>query len=223
MEQQVFVTTLAGKNAFLFADGIGTGASINQPIGVAVDTSGNVYVADTYNHRIRKITSGGVVSTLAGSVSFFFADGIGTGASFNKPSGVAVDTSGNVYVADTNNHRIRKITSGGVVSTLAGNVSSIFADGIGAGASFRYPSGVTVDTSGNVYVADTSNHRIRRLIFAGCLAGTECIDPVSPLPCPKNTRCMPCSSVRFLFFSVTFAILCSYSHPRSLFVYAGFI
>ena len=209
MEQQVFVTTLAGNASSKFADGIGTGATFNFPNGVAVDTSGNVYVADTNNHRIRRITSGGVVSTLAGNVNIF-VDGIGTGAGFFNPYGVAVDTSGNVYVADSSNHRIRKITSGGVVSTLAGNVSIKCADGIGTGASFSYPYGVAVDTSGNVYVADASNHRIRRLIFAGgCRSGTECIDPVSPLPCPKNTRCMPCSSVRFLVFSVTFAILCS--------------
>ena len=95
--------------------------SLTYPYGVAVDGAGNVYVADTVNHRIRKITTSGVVSTLAGSSSGY-TDGTGTSAKFSYPSGVAVDGAGNVYVADTYNHRIRKITASGVVSTLAGMV-----------------------------------------------------------------------------------------------------
>jgi len=103
-----------------------------------VDNSGNVYVADYYNHRIRKITSAGVVSTLAGSTAGF-SDGTGATAQFNYPYGVAVDNSGNVCVVDMNNHRIRKITSAGTVSTLAGQATYGSVDGIGITAKFNTP------------------------------------------------------------------------------------
>ena len=102
------VTTLAGSGTAGFADGTGSSAQFNSPDSVAVDSSGTVYVADLVNHRIRKITSSGVVTTLAGSSSGF-ADGTGSAAQFNNPAGVAVDSSGTVYVRDSNNNRIRKI------------------------------------------------------------------------------------------------------------------
>ena len=157
------VSTLAGSGAFGFADGTGTAAKFNYPFGVAVDSSGNVYVADMWNNRIRKITPSGVVSTLAGSGVFGFADGAGTAAKFNEPTGVAVDSAGNVYVADMGNNRIRKITPSGEVSTLAGSGAFGFADGTGTEAKFHYPFGVAVDSSSNVYVADRENHRIRKI------------------------------------------------------------
>ena len=103
------VSTLAGSGTSGYTDGTGTSAQFNSPTGVAVDGAGNVYVADQGNHRIRKITTSGVVSTLAGSTSGY-TDGTGTSAKFNNPIGVAVDGAGNVYVADQGNHRIRKIT-----------------------------------------------------------------------------------------------------------------
>jgi hypothetical protein len=161
------VTTLAGSGSSGSADGTGTAASFRGPSGVAVDGSGNVYVADDSNHLIRKITPGGVVTTLAGSGSLGSANGTGTAASFRGPSGVAVDGSGNVYVADRSNHLIRKITPGGVVTTLAGSGSAGSADGTGTAASFSYPEDVAVDGSGNVYVADRSNHLIRKITSAG--------------------------------------------------------
>jgi prepilin-type N-terminal cleavage/methylation domain-containing protein len=161
------VSTLAGSTAS-FADGTGAAAQFNYPRGVAVDSSGTAYVADTYNHRIRKITPAGVVSTLAGSTASF-ADGTGAAAQFNYPFGVAVDTSGTVYVADNYNHRIRKITPAGVVSTLAGSTAG-FADGTGSAAQFNYPTGVAVDTSGTVYVADASNNRIRKISPSGVVS-----------------------------------------------------
>jgi len=161
------VTTLAGSGIQGSADGTGTSAQFFLPFGVAVDASGNVYVADTYNNRIRKITATGVVTTLAGFGIQGFADGTGTSARFNKPSGVAVDGSGNVYVADNLNHRIRKITAAGVVTTLAGSGVAGFAEGTGTVARFNTPSGVAVDGSGNVYVADTNNNRIRKITAAG--------------------------------------------------------
>jgi sugar lactone lactonase YvrE len=159
------VTTLAGSGSKGSADGTGTAASFNNPMGVAVDGSGNVYVAERSNHLIRKITSAGVVTTLAGSGSQGSADGTGTAASFNEPHGVAVDDDGNVYIGDYSNHRIRKITSAGVVTTLAGSGSQGSADGTSTAASFRSPLGVAVDGSGNVYVGEHNNHLIRKIFF----------------------------------------------------------
>ncbi|WP_394351410.1 YDG domain-containing protein, partial [Psychroflexus aurantiacus] len=166
------VSTLAGSGVAGFADGTGSSAQFRDPFGVAVDASGNVYVGDRANLRIRKVTPAGVVSTLAGSGVSGFADGTGSSAQFRTPTGVAVDASGNVYVADANNHRIRKVTPAGVVSTLAGSGVSGFADGTGSSAQFRFPYGVAVDASGTVYVADASNHRIRLIEQNTSVAGT---------------------------------------------------
>ena len=164
------VSTFAGSGTDSETDGTGTAASFNNPRGLAVDVSGNVYVADYGNHKIRKITPSGVVSTFVGSVTQGSTDGIGTAASFNYPRGLAVDASGNVYVADTNNHKIRKITPSGVVSTFVGSVTQGSTDGIGTAASFRYPNEVAVDVSGNVYVADRNNHKIRKITSAGVVS-----------------------------------------------------
>ena len=159
------------------ADGTGSAARFNLPRGVAVDDSGNVYVADTDNHTIRKITSAGVVTTLAGAApSTGSTDGTGSAARFKSPSGAAVDGIGNVYVADTDNHTIRKIASAGVVTTLAGTAPSTGStDGTGSAARFKSPYGAAVDGNGNIYVADTGNHTIRKITSAGVattLAGT---------------------------------------------------
>ena len=158
------VSTLAGSTEGS-ADGTGTDAQFNYPTGVAVDSSGNVYVGDTFNHRIRKITPAGVVSTLAGSTEDF-ADGAGNTAQFDYPYGVVVNSEGNVYVADAFNHRIRKITPAEMVSTLVGTMEG-YKDATGTTARFNYPSGVAVDSSGNVYVADHVNHRIRKITPQG--------------------------------------------------------
>ena len=166
------VTTLAGSaDTGVDADGTGNAASFYQPSGVAVDSSGNVYVADTYNYTIRKITPAGVVTTLAGLAGNGGSeDGTGNAASFYQPSGVAVDSSGNVYVADTYNYTIRKITPAGVVTTLAGlSGTSGSANGTGSSARFNNPTYLTVDSSGNVYVADTNNHTIRKITSAGAV------------------------------------------------------
>ncbi|WP_205962781.1 NHL repeat-containing protein [Pararobbsia silviterrae] len=137
--------------------------SFNGPEGVAVDASGNVYVADSGNNEIRKITPTGVVSTLAGSTTSGSADGTGSGASFDYPAGVAVDASGNVYVADYGNNEIRKITPLGVVTTLAGSTTPGDVDGTGSAAAFDGPYGVAVDASGNVYVAEYDGQEIREI------------------------------------------------------------
>ena len=160
------VSTMVGTGTF--ADGTGTAAKFAQPYGIAVDTSGNIYVADTRNHRIRMIAPSGVVTTLAGSGAAGSADGTGTSAKFNQPYGVAVDpTSGNLIVTDYNNNKIRKVTQAGVVTTLAGSGSSTWADGTGAAASFKQPTGVAIYTDGTIYVMDRGNYRLRRITQAG--------------------------------------------------------
>ena len=159
------ISTLAGSSINRgFMDGTGSGASFDTPGGLAVDGSGNLFVADTLNNTIRKVTPGGVVTTFAGAPGVWGSfDGIGTGASFNLPGSVAVDGAGNVYVADTYSNTLRKITAGGVVSTLAGTVSTMgHSDGVGAAATFNFPGGIAVSSNGIVYVADTCNHTIRK-------------------------------------------------------------
>jgi ATP-dependent protease HslVU (ClpYQ) peptidase subunit len=164
INSNVEVSTFAGSS-YGFVDGTGTAAQFKNPTGIAVDDSGNVYVADVSNHKIRKITPAGVVTTFAGS-SAGFADGTGTAAQFNNPANVALDASGNVYVVDSGNSKIRKITPEGVVSTFAGS-SAGFADGTGTSAQFSNPQGITIDASGNVYIADTSNQKIRKITPTG--------------------------------------------------------
>jgi sugar lactone lactonase YvrE len=170
-----FVSTLAGSGAIGSADGIGTLASFKSPNGVAIDNANNVYVADYLNNKIRKITPAGVVTTFAGSNIGGSADGIGTAASFVQPTGVAIDISGNVFIVDQGNHKIRKATPSGVVTTFAGSGTPGFSNGSGATAMFDVPSGIAVDNAGNVYVADQYNNMIRKITAAGVvstLAGT---------------------------------------------------
>ena len=158
------VTTLAGSSTSGYADGTGTAASFSFVTGLAVDSNGNVYAADAYNNCIRKITPAGVVSTFAGSTTSGAANGVGSSASFNIPWGVAIDTSGNLIVADGGNNSIRLITPAGIVTTIAGSTTAGSADGVGSNASFNSPWGVAVDTSGNVYVSDQGNFTIRKLV-----------------------------------------------------------
>ena len=173
------VTSLAGAaRAFGSADGTGSAARFYYPYGVAADKAGNVYVADTNNHTIRKVTPTGVVTTLAGAAGLSgSANGTGSAARFNGPYSVAVDGSGNVYVADTLNFTVRKITPGGAVTTLAGVAGSPGSlDGTGSGARFNYLYGIAVDNAGNLYVTDTGNYTVRKITAAGVvttLAGTR--------------------------------------------------
>jgi sugar lactone lactonase YvrE len=162
-------TTLAGKASIGSADGPGEAARFSFPFDVAVDRAGNLYVADTDNHTVRKITPDGVVATLAGLAGISgSADGVGSAARFFHPQGIAVDLLGDVYVADTNNQTIRKITPGGLVSTLAGLAGSGGnLDGVGSGATFDGPGGVAVDGAGNVYVAEIYGYRIRKVTATG--------------------------------------------------------
>ncbi len=161
------VTTFAGSGIASFADGTGTGAFFHNPADVVVDAAGNLYVADANNHRIRKITPARVVTTIAGDGTVGHADGTGTAATFRLPSGIAIDAAGNLYVADSGNSLIRKISTLGVVTTLAGTGTTGNADGTGTAASFNGPIGIAVDAAGNVYVADSYNNLIRKITTAG--------------------------------------------------------
>ena len=162
------VTTLAGQAGISGSnDGTST-ASFNHPAGVAVDSAGNIYVADTDNNEVRKVTAAGVVTTLAGAAGTSgSSDGSGSAASFNGPSGIVADATGNLYVADTLNDTIRKVTSAGAVTTIAGVAGSNgFADGAGSAARFHGPQGLALDFSGNLFVADTNNNAIRKVVTA---------------------------------------------------------
>jgi sugar lactone lactonase YvrE len=168
------VVALAGSGN---ADGIGAAARFNRPIGVATDSAGNVYVADTSNHTIRKITPAGGVSTFAGVAGVSgSADGSGATASFAYPQGVATDRAGNLYVVDQGNNTIRRISPLGAVSTFAGSPGSGGStDGTGNLARFNFPIGIATDAAGNVFVADSGNFTVRRITPAGAvttLAGT---------------------------------------------------
>ncbi|MCU0292904.1 MAG: hypothetical protein MUF10_13080, partial [Thermoanaerobaculaceae bacterium] len=165
------VTTLAGTaGSSGDSDGTGEEAQFGCPSGVAADGSGDVIVADTWNHTIRRIVvATRAVTTLAGIAGFGgSADGTGVVVRFKNPCGVAVDGGGNLFVADTANHTIRRIeVATGEVTTLAGTAgSSGSADGIGPAARFKNPYGVAADGMGNVFVADTNNHTIRRIVVA---------------------------------------------------------
>jgi sugar lactone lactonase YvrE len=176
------VTTLAGIPGQSGAnDGPGVGALFNGPSGLRVDNAGNIYVADFGNDTIRKVTSAGVVSTLAGSAGFAGAsNGVGTNALFNGPVAVALDAATNIYVADYGNNTIRKVTSTGVVTTLAGSAGQAGTNnGTGTNALFYYPCDVAVDAATNLYVPDLGNETIRKITSAGVVTTLAGVPGVS--------------------------------------------
>ncbi len=158
------VTRIAGTGVAGYSgdSGAALSALLNNPIGVAVDASGNVYIADSNNERIRKVNLSGVITTVAGNGSCCGYSGDGgaaTSAQLWGPDSVAVDASGNLYIADTVNQRIRKVNTSGIITTVAGTGTAGYSGDGGAAASAQvsYPNGVAVDASGNLYIADSSN------------------------------------------------------------------
>ena len=179
------ITTVAGTGAAGYGGdgGPATQATLNLPSGVAVDIAGNVYFADTSNHRIRKIDAAGVITTVAGTGAAGYGGdgGPATQATLQLPSGMAVDVAGNVYFADTLNHRIRKIDTAGVITTVAGTgVAGYGGDGgLATQATLSFPSGVAVDANGyRLFFADTGNYRIRSVYLGGDIR-TAAITPIS--------------------------------------------
>jgi sugar lactone lactonase YvrE len=170
--QLLTIRTFAGSTTPGSTNGPGATARFNHPVGLATDLTGNIYIADTENSTIRKITPDGNVSTLAGLPgNFGSTDAVGGGARFYGPQAVAANSAGQLYVADSANSTIRKITSGGSVTTFAGvaGISNSF-DGNGSNAQFYHPEGVATDSGGNVYVADTWNHTIRKITPAATVS-----------------------------------------------------
>lgn len=162
------VSTLAGTGAAGYADGPAASAQFNDPQGVAVDASGVVYVADTDNHRIRRIAADGTVTTLAGDGTPGLSNGAGAQARFNAPRGIAVDNFGNVYVADSGNSSVRRVTQAGDVTTVAGD--GTVGSGDSPAARFDNLSGIACDGEHVfVYLGDTGNHRVRRLDATGAV------------------------------------------------------
>lgn len=164
------VTTLAGNGTYGKIDGTGSNARLHAPNGITVDISGNIYVADTFNNCIRKITSDGIVTTVCGSGIAGYAEGSANYAMFNMPDSLAIDIQGNLYILDTKNNRIRKVTSNGTVSTIAGDGQIGYSDGEGSKAQFYLPGGITVDPQGTLYITDAKNHRIRKITPDGIVS-----------------------------------------------------
>lgn len=170
------IGSVAGDGSFGFAGdgGAATSASLADPVGVFVDSVGNMYVADTNNRRIRKVDTSGTMTTVAGNGNFGFAGdgGLATGASLADPTGIFVDAQNNLFIADTNNQRIRKVDAAGVITTIAGDGNAGFSGDGGPATSARlnFPTGVFVDAQGNVFFADRENHRIRKVDTLGVIS-----------------------------------------------------
>lgn len=203
------VGTLVGRGSTIVSSAVGQTNTLNGPRGVALDSAGSVYVADTGNHRICKVTAGGQLETLAGSTTLGgnlqylsgFFNGQGINAAFNSPTGLTVDSIGNIFVADTGNNVIRRVTQTGYVSTVAGSGQPFFKEGRRQQASFKAPVGITVDSQNILYICDTGNNVIRRITTdgdvipvvgspdqkTGAIDGYGAIDPTRALV-PFNKR-----------------------------------
>jgi sugar lactone lactonase YvrE len=162
----ISVSTFAGSGQSGYADGNSTAAKFNNPTAATLDASGNIYVVDGLNQRIRKINAQGDVSTFAGGGTVGLVNGLTTSARFNYPWGICTDPSGNFYVPERDNNCIRKISPDGNVTTFAGTTRG-YADGPATAAKFSFPSGVASDAQGNIYVTEKLNQRIRKITPSG--------------------------------------------------------
>ena len=168
------IATVAGTGTYGYSgdNGPAAAAQIDTAYGVAVDAQGNVFIADTRNHRVRKIGNGSIITVAGNGQEGFSGDGgPGTAAQLSFPRAVAVDWQGNLYISDSGNSRIRKLSSGGTITTIAGSATAGFAGdgGPAASAQLSYPRGLAIDASGNIYVADSWNFRVRRITPAGTI------------------------------------------------------
>ncbi|WP_348268894.1 Ig-like domain repeat protein [Edaphobacter paludis] len=206
------IVTIAGSTAGFSGDnGAAAAAQFNLPTALTVDANHNLYIADTQNHRIRKITAAGLITTVAGNgVQGFSGDnGAAIAATIDSPAGLAVDAAGDLYLSDTHNHRIRKITAAsGLITTIAGASPGFSGDnGPATAATLALPHGLSIDSAGNLYIADTANHRIRRIdattgaitTVAGngtqTFSGDEGLATTAALDSPRSTVVSPAGLV----------------------------
>jgi len=175
MDTNGTLITVAGNGSEGYSgdNGPATSAGIGKPKGVAVDSSGNIYIADYGNNRIRKVDTNGIITTVAGNGSEGYSgdNGPATSAGIGRPKSVAIDSSGNIYIADQNNNRIRKVDTNGIITTVAGNGTYGYSgdNGPAISAKLYNPRGVAVDSSGNIYIADYRNNRIRKVDTNGTI------------------------------------------------------
>jgi hypothetical protein len=192
------VTTFSGTGAIGSLDGPAATAMYDYPIALAFDHSGNLFVADHDNNKVREISTAGMVSTFAGTGAAGAMNGPGATATFSAPQGCVFDASGNLYIPDLMNNEIRVITPAGIVSTYAGTETQGSMDGAAASATFNQPSGIAIDSAGDIYVSDTYNNKIRKITPAGIvstLAGTGASSPVTDGPGASATFNHPQSIV----------------------------
>lgn len=170
-----FITTVAGNgtNGYSGDGGPATNASLNNPAGMAVDTNGNLYIADSLNNRVRKVDSFGIITTVAGNgISGFSGDGgLATNAAFRTPASVMIDPQNNLYISDQNNMRVRRMNAAGIITTIAGNGNNGFSGdgGPAVNAALSYPAGLALDRFGYLFIADSANERIRQIDSSGII------------------------------------------------------
>ncbi|MCK5765389.1 MAG: T9SS type A sorting domain-containing protein [Bacteroidales bacterium] len=170
LQSQNYVSTYAGTGSSGFVNGDTSVASFNRPFGICIDPEGNLYLADAYNHCIRKIGVDGQVSVYAGTGTAGYLDGPADEAKFNQPINIVLDEDGSIYVSDFINQRIRKISADLQVTTIAGSGTAGLQNGAASQAQFNYPRGICLDDTGNIYIGDSWNHRIRKISVDGMVS-----------------------------------------------------
>jgi sugar lactone lactonase YvrE len=188
------ITTIAGNGTQGFSGdgGDATAAALHYPTGVAADAAGNVYIADTYNHRIRKVSPDGKITTIAGSSAAGYGgdSGPATAARLLNPGDVVTGNDGSLYIADVNNNRIRKVSPAGIITTIAGNgIAGFSGDGGNAiSAQLRFPAGIGLDASGNLYIADQANNRIRKVTNVTAVSDADPEAKIAIFPNPASDQ-----------------------------------